>query len=661
MSKYIGATVVNLSVDTVDVTGDITATDSTPELILLNDTHEDIEGGREGKITFKGEQSGGEVTVLGQIQSSHDGTSDDQKGDLIFKTNDGSDGTSPTERLRIDSNGSILTATLGTANVKLGANAGNSITSGGNYNTVIGDEAGTALTTGDANVAVGFEALKTEDANGKNIAIGYQALKVLDAGADGFNTVIGYQAGTSMSTGQVNTLIGHQAGDAMTTGNNNVAIGHEALGAEAQGDRNVAVGVGALQTQENNSDVDANNTAVGYNAGLSLTTALNNTVIGAGAGDAVTTGNLNTFVGSHAGSATDDGASNTAVGAYALDAGNCADHNTAIGAGALGGSSYTGYDSTCVGSDAGNAVTSGYSNTFFGKTAGSTITTGNSNTIVGRYDGNQNGLDIRTSSNFIVLSDGAGNIPGHTTGADRAWKFMGNGASAEGITYNAHEFGHDNNDTQMMIMKEHHTSFASVLLDLRCARAASTAYDLLQGRSGGTSDTEFRVRGDGECTADGSFSGGGADYAEYFEWSDGNSDSQDRTGYTVVLDGEKIKLATSDDAAANVIGAVSVNPSVVGDSDILRWKQKYLKDDFGAYIYEDYDVKDDDGNTVVQQRRKLNPDYDEDKEYVSREDRKEWATIGMMGKLRIRKGQPTGDRWIKMRDVSDTVEEWLVR
>ena len=661
MSKYIGSPVVSLSTDTVDVTGDITTTDATPEVIIVNNTHEDTDGGREGKVTFKGQQSGGEETTLAEIQASHDGTSDDEKGDLIFKTNDGSDGASPTERLRIDSNGSILTATLGTDNVHLGEGAGDSIASGGNYNVTIGKDAGTAITTGDGNIAVGFEALKTEDANGKNIAIGYQALKVLDAGADGFNTVIGYQAGTSMSTGQVNTLIGHQAGDAMTTGNNNVAIGHEALGAEAQGDRNVAVGVGALQSQENNSDVDVNNTAVGYNAGLSLTTALNNTVIGAGAGDAVTTGNLNTFVGSHAGSATDDGASNTAVGAYTLDAGNCADHNTAIGAGALGGSSYTGYDSTCVGSDAGNAVTSGYSNTFFGKTAGSTITTGNSNTIVGRYDGNQNGLDIRTSSNFIVLSDGAGNIPGHTTGADRAWKFMGNGASAEGITYNAHEFGHDNNDTQMMIMKEHHTSFASVLLDLRCARAASTAYDLLQGRSGGTSDTEFRVRGDGAVTSDNGFDGSGADYAEYFEWSDGNSDSQDRTGYTVVLDGEKIKLATSDDAAANVIGAVSVNPSVVGDSDILRWKQKYLKDDFGAYIFEDYNVEDNDGNTVVQQRRKLNPDYDEDKEYISREDRKEWATIGMMGKLRIRKGQPTGDRWIKMRDVSDTVEEWLVR
>ena len=119
MSKYIGTPVVNLSVDTVDVTGDITATDSTPELILLNDTHEDIEGGREGKITFKGEQSGGEVTVLAQIQSGHDGTSDDEKGDLIFKTNDGSDGNSPTERLRISSD-STFTFTSDDAGAGIG-------------------------------------------------------------------------------------------------------------------------------------------------------------------------------------------------------------------------------------------------------------------------------------------------------------------------------------------------------------------------------------------------------------------------------------------------------------------------------------------------------------------------------------------------------------
>jgi hypothetical protein len=75
--------------------------------VLHNRTHEDTDGGRESIVTFKGEQSGGEISTLAQIQASHDGTSDDEKADLIFKTNDGSDGASPTERLRINSDGVI--------------------------------------------------------------------------------------------------------------------------------------------------------------------------------------------------------------------------------------------------------------------------------------------------------------------------------------------------------------------------------------------------------------------------------------------------------------------------------------------------------------------------------------------------------------------------
>ena len=37
------------------------------------------------------------------------------------------------------------------------------------------------------------------------------------------------------------------------------------------------------------------------------------------------------------------------------------------------------------------------------------MTTGAKNTIIGAYTGNQGGLDIRTASNYIVLSDGDGN------------------------------------------------------------------------------------------------------------------------------------------------------------------------------------------------------------------------------------------------------------
>jgi len=49
-------------------------------------------------------------------------------------------------------NGEISTTSAGTSNFRAGVNAGDSIESGGNYNVVVGDEAGTAITTGDANV-----------------------------------------------------------------------------------------------------------------------------------------------------------------------------------------------------------------------------------------------------------------------------------------------------------------------------------------------------------------------------------------------------------------------------------------------------------------------------------------------------------------------------
>jgi hypothetical protein len=52
--------------------------------------------------------------------------------------------------------GDYSSTTLGTNNLRLGVNAGNSIIAGGNYNTVVGDEAGTAITTGDNNTFIGY-------------------------------------------------------------------------------------------------------------------------------------------------------------------------------------------------------------------------------------------------------------------------------------------------------------------------------------------------------------------------------------------------------------------------------------------------------------------------------------------------------------------------
>jgi hypothetical protein len=83
--------------------GTFSSTTLKNNVTLKNDTHEDSDGGRASKIIYQGEQSGGEISTLAEIQASHDLAADDQKGDLIFRTNDGADGTSPTEAMRITS------------------------------------------------------------------------------------------------------------------------------------------------------------------------------------------------------------------------------------------------------------------------------------------------------------------------------------------------------------------------------------------------------------------------------------------------------------------------------------------------------------------------------------------------------------------------------
>jgi len=82
-------------------------TSTAPYITLHNSTEEDSSGGRESKIIFKGEQSGGEETTLSLIEVGHDGIFDNEKGYISICTNDGTDGNSPTERMRILSNGNV--------------------------------------------------------------------------------------------------------------------------------------------------------------------------------------------------------------------------------------------------------------------------------------------------------------------------------------------------------------------------------------------------------------------------------------------------------------------------------------------------------------------------------------------------------------------------
>ena len=216
---------------------------------------------------------------------------------------------------------------------------------------------------------------------------------------------------------------------------------------------------------------------------------------------------------------------------------------------------------------------------------------------------------------------------------------------------------------------------------------SSSEYFINMSTAGGGMDNQFLVRTDGTANCDGAWSGGGADYAEYFEWEDGNPDGEDRRGMAVTLDGEKIKKAVDGDT---VIGIISANPASVGDAQGLKWQGKYLLDDFGGYLKEpftqtiftteeqgyaydtdripedvtvpeDADIRTEKENGKPLMRNIINPDYDADMEYTGREFRQEWDAVGMVGKLRMRKGEVTDSRWIKLKDINDNIELWLVR
>ena len=372
--------------------------------------------------------------------------------------------TGAAHRLTIDSSGSIIPITAGTSNVKLGLNAGDSIASGGNYNTVIGEEAGTAINTGDSNtlvgyasgdaitigtnnVAVGSNSLGAEVAGQFSVAIGANALaaQTSSTSTDVHNVAVGLNSGISVTSGINNVFMGSFSGDAVTDADFNVAIGTYALSSNVLGSQSTALGHAALFSQNPTTATNMFNTAIGNEAGNDVTTGIQNTFVGALAGDAVTAANqnvamgysaltsdtlgskstavgyaalnnqnlttatdaFNTAVGSSAGVSMTTGILNVFVGANAGDAMTDADGNTAVGANSLT-TDTMGLNSTAVGVTAlhnQNFTTATQaSNTAVGSAAGYSITTGTKNVIMGHLAGD----NMTTGSNNVVLGYNSG-------------------------------------------------------------------------------------------------------------------------------------------------------------------------------------------------------------------------------------------------------------
>lgn len=143
----------------------------------------------------------------------------------------------------------------------------------------------------------------------------------------------------------------------------------------------------------------------------------------------------------------------------------------------------------------------------------------------------------------------------------------------------------------------------------------------------------FRVNYNGQIYAKSSTINTGADYAEFFEWKDGNPDSEDRVGLFVTFsDGDKIKVADRGDY---ILGIVSGNPSVIGNGD-MDWSGRFIRDNFNRFIMQGIDVEDPDTGIISKSTTYVqNPEYNPEQVYLQRFDRKEWNAIGMVGVLPV--------------------------
>ena len=157
---------------------------------------------------------------------------------------------------------------------------------------------------------------------------------------------------------------------------------------------------------------------------------------------------------------------------------------------------------------------------------------------------------------------------------------------------------------------------------------------------------QFTFLTDGEAIADLGWSSNSTTFAQMFEWADGNPCAEDRRGWTVTLEGDKMRPAQACD---EIIGVVAEQAALIGDRAGTEWQGKFLRDALGSYELDE------------RGRRCLNPAYDPNRAYVPRSRRKQWSSVALAGKVRVRVGQPVGPRWLKTREIGDQVEEWLIR
>jgi hypothetical protein len=303
----------------------------------------------------------------------------------------------------------------------LGEGAANRVAFWGDTNTLTSDA---DLYWDDTNNRLGVGTTtpaKLLDVDGDALVNGLTVGK--GAGDIATNTVLGYQALNSNTTGSLNTSNGYQSLYSNTTAVYGTSVGYKALYYNTTGNYNTAVGTYALE----NNTTGFNNTAVGIQTLRSNTTAKENTAIGVNALYSTTTGIQNTSIGASSLFLNTIGYFNTATGFRALEKNTEGYQNVANGFQAgrniTGGgnnqtsnnSLYLGYDTRASANGNTNEIVLGYTAIGGGS---NTATIGNSSITVlylagavGWFQGNgtPEGAVTAPVGSFYSRKDGGAN------------------------------------------------------------------------------------------------------------------------------------------------------------------------------------------------------------------------------------------------------------
>lgn len=282
------------------------------------------------------------------------------------------------------------------ANIFLGMNAGHTNHTG-EHNIIIGDSAMTTDSTNNENIIIGSNAGKNSHCS-SSVIIGHNAGQNTSTTA----TLIGFEAGKSITTALGNTYVGYKAGMLNTNGPYNTGIGHLALSNSTSGFYNTALGYAA---GENNTTGNYN-ISIGPYAGRMNLSAIYNICIGTNAGYTNTGSNGNVFVGIDAGRfLTSSTEPNVCIGYYAGRTMTVASNN--VLAGKLAGFDITsGSGNLCLGNEAGDNITIGNNNVSLGYLTSHSLSILNNSITLGYATSVAISNKIRLGNSSITVIEG---------------------------------------------------------------------------------------------------------------------------------------------------------------------------------------------------------------------------------------------------------------